>query len=46
MEHTKYTKISTIRKFPAIRYFHVPYSRKFSLVQNFMELLAAALEEI
>ena len=23
MKHTKYTKISTIRKFPAIRYFKV-----------------------
>jgi hypothetical protein len=26
MEHTKYTKISTIRKFPAIRYLAIIFS--------------------
>ena len=29
MKHTKYTKISTIRKFPAIRYFKVGIKCKF-----------------
>ena len=40
MEHTKYTKISTIRKFPAIRY--MDYTLTKVRLQGSLEL---ALEE-